>query len=273
MLQILLSLILFLSPSHYSEGQLVKARITNAGPILSWSGAAAGSQNMLTNSTLDLTTTGTYSMTVTRPVTLSFQLAAAGANGQSGAIGGNGGYGGGSGAISNAINVSLVSGTTYELRIGAANSTLSSYFRIPASTIHVEAGAGSGINAGSMSTGAGTNGKAGGGGGTFGSVDPNGAAGQCSTNGLGSWGSGGGGGTSGSTELGGGGSGGCLTNGTSGHGAPPGDGDDGNVGLALSFAGASVSCGGRGGHGGDGTNGAGGAGCPGAARILFVSIP
>lgn len=237
-------------------------------PILTWVGATSGAQNLSINRTLNFTTPGTYTFTVTEVVRLNLAVGGAGASGQAVGLSSNGGNGGASGAVGTVAAAVFQPGVTYEIRVPAANSGLSAYVKVQGGASLIEMGSGVGrTTPGTVVVGTGVAGANGGLGGTYDSVAPGGAPGSINVSGAGA---GGGGGTQGSVVLGGGGSGGGMANGSSDHGTPPGQGDVGGQGLPVLVAGVNTAAGGGGASSGD--TGAGGntAGYQGAAQLVFV---
>lgn len=244
-------------------------RLSNAPPILMWAGATSGSRNLLANGTLNFTTVGTYTFTVTRSVRVNINAAGAGADGVAAGLSANGGNGGASGAVGNVASVLLTPGVTYEIRVPAHGSGNSAYLKVQAGAALIEMGSGVGrTTPGTVITGTGVAGANGGLGGGYATVAPGGAPG--SLTGAGGAGGGGGGGTQGSTVLGGGGSGGGMSNGTADHGTVPGQGDPGGVGLAIVVAGVNTAGGGGGASSGDTGSGGNTPGYPGAVQVVFV---
>ncbi len=206
-------------PSYYAQSSYYSQASYVVTPLIAWSGAASGCantdgsngcQNLTTNKFINLTTTGTYNITLASAVTLKFR--GAGGGGGGGGTGGaypgdNPGGGGGGGAC----NVSAASPVSQSLTLTSAN----------AYQFTVGSG-GSGGNAGSGSSGGATEAKVTGGSSWL------------------KWGGGGGGGGGGGNS--GGGSHGTVSVGT---GSSGGDGASGEgTGSGSSCGGG----GGGGGH-------------------------
>lgn len=238
----------------------------NAQPvaILTYSGPVSGTNSFLTNNTLNLTTSGVYTFTVSTTMTLKVKAAAPGCNGLTGGINANGGSGNISGATNVAgQNQSFASGTTYEAQIGAAGTSTETHVKVQggAQINQLQAG----CAGGAVTVGSGVAGSAGGSGGSYNSVSPGGSAGSQLAGGAGG---GGGGGTVGSIECGLG-----FPPGGSSGGSPPCDGSSGGIGAFVVVAGISTAWGGGGGGSGSFNFGAGSAGGPGGVSLTFVSIP
>ena len=265
--------------------------------VLSWTGPTSGTVKMQAGVTLPFVTAGTYSITVTGPVTVSMKGTAGGGGGGGGSSSaGNqrGGGGGGGGATTTGTSCALLSTVTYTLIVGAGGAggasntdgTVGANTKLSGSTTLCElAGGAKGVTSG-------------GGGGVGGTVltGSNAVTGGAGANDTGTGataangaGGGGGGGTSGSGGAGGagsvaGGAGGAAgaagtTKSGAGGGATGGAGGGGGAGGAtFSITGESANGAGGGGGGGGGEDTAGsgatgGTGGAGVAALVFVSTP
>lgn len=255
--------------------------VTAVDPVITYSGAAAGTNNFSSSATVPLTTAGTYSVTVNRAMTLTLKAAAGGGGGASGdGSSGSGGGGGGGGATTTGTTVSLVTGKTYTLVVGAGGAGGvdaggisqdgvdggSTTFTNTTDSVTLLSlgggGKGSGFNGGGGGTLAtGSNGVSGGAGGA-GSANPvvNGAAGSNATNGAGG---GGGGGQQGAASTGGAGGNGSATGGTGGAAGTPASAGGNNGGQAGGGGGGGAT-----GPGGGGGGGGGGAKFTGSASAF-----
>lgn len=289
---------------------LVELPATFAGvETLTYTGTSSGVQNMRNTTQLTLGV-GSYTVAVSTAMTLTFKGCAGGGGATSGSGNLNGGAGGGGGATTTSTTLSLVSGKTYTLVVGAKGAggallvgvgfnagtagAATTFVNSTDSITLVSLGGGGGGGAGGAGGvgGAlvtGSNGVTGGTGAiTTGSG--NGLNGSNATNGC----AGGGGGSAYDSTTGGNGGTGSATGGGGGVGANGGN----NGGLAATggnrsgnaiaggggggggaqFTGVTGAFGGGGGGGGgapnDGTSGgAGGAGQDGIAALIFVSAP
>ena len=94
-----------------------------AAQTLTWSGPTSGSQNLTTNAIVAFTTPGTYTVSVSSAVTMTFKGVAGGGGGAAGATGGTyAGSGGGGGATSTGTALSLQAGKSYQLTVGAGGA-------------------------------------------------------------------------------------------------------------------------------------------------------
>lgn len=239
--------------------------LRNSAPValVAYTGPVSGSINFLSTNTLNLTTVGTYTFTTTSNMTLQIKAAATGCDGGTGSINGNGASGGRAGGVnSTGQNYSFANGIVYEVRVAARNSADSTYIKIQAGAVinELNSGCGNGL----VPTGTGIAGGAGGSGGTYNSVSPDGNA-------PGTFGGaqgGGGAGTVGASECGNG----YAPGGGNGQ-APPCNGGQGTNGLGVLVAGIMAAYGGGGGQSGSFNFSVGGQGGPAALALSFVSLP
>lgn len=115
----LLALFLLLIPSS-GDAQLARFFGAQMPPILVYNGPTSGSHSVLPGVGLSLTTPGSYTVTVTKAVTVSTYAAAGGAGGQAGF--GGPGLGGGGGAGIVGTSYTLSPGVTYTLVVGSGGT-------------------------------------------------------------------------------------------------------------------------------------------------------